>query len=145
MHKKMNEIPKKFTKFKDVNTRTKENEDLKAKVLDNVGDLFNDLYYIYKEIYEEERNNLNKKDTKKSDHTKLRLADDYMYKSEEEDRQTNKQTDKQTDKKPDKKEPPKKIKKKSCEDLNELMNKEEIGKNGESFKDILTFKGLVKC
>ena len=99
MHKKLNDFHKKFTKFKDFNPRAKENEDLKAKVLDNVGDLFNDLYYIYKERYEEERNTLNKIDKQKIDYTKLRLTYDYMYESEEEDKQT------------DKKEPPKKTKK----------------------------------
>ena len=50
------------------------------------------------------KNTLNKKGTKKFDYTKLRLADDYLYESEEED--------KQADKKPDKKEPPKKPAKK---------------------------------
>ena len=59
MHKKLNDFHKKFTKFKDLNPRTKENEDLQGKVLDNVGDFSNDLYYIYKERYEEERNTLN--------------------------------------------------------------------------------------
>ena len=70
MHKKPNDIYKNFTKFKDVNPRTKENEDLKANVLDNVGDLLNDSYYIYKERYEEEKNTLSKKDTQKIDNTK---------------------------------------------------------------------------
>ena len=42
MRKKLNDFHKKFTKFKDVNPRTKENEDLKAKVLDNAKYLFND-------------------------------------------------------------------------------------------------------
>ena len=51
---------------------------------------------IYKERYEEENDALNKKDTQKIDYTKLRLADVYLYDSEEEDKQT------------DKKEPPKK-------------------------------------
>ena len=55
MHKKLNDFPKKFAKFKNVHPRTKENEDLKVKVLDNIGDLFNDLYYIYKERCEEEK------------------------------------------------------------------------------------------
>ena len=42
-----------------------ENGDLQAKVLDNTGDLLNDLYYIYKERYEEEeKDTLNKKDKK---------------------------------------------------------------------------------
>ena len=118
MHKKLNDFHKRFTKFKDVNPQTNENKDLKAKVLDNAGDLFNDWYYIYKERYEEERDTLNKKDTKKFGYAKLRLADDYLYDSEEED--------KQTDKKPDKKEPPKKLTKIDVKNLNELINKEKI-------------------
>ena len=86
MHGKLNDFHKKFTKFKDVNPRTKKNEDLKTKVLDNVRYLFNDLNYIYKERHEEEKNNLNKKDTQKIDYTKLRLADDFLYESGEKDK-----------------------------------------------------------
>ena len=37
---------------------------MKPKVLDNVGDLFNDLYYIYKDKYNEEKDGLNPKDKK---------------------------------------------------------------------------------
>ena len=55
MHKKLNDFHKKFTNFKVVNPRTKKNEDLKAKVLDNVRYLFNDLNYIYKTRHEEEK------------------------------------------------------------------------------------------
>ena len=74
MHKKLNDFHKKFTKFKDFNPRAKENEDLKANVLDNVGDLLNDLYYIYKERYEEGRNTLNKIDKQKTDYTNKDLT-----------------------------------------------------------------------
>ena len=49
MHKKLNNFHKKVTKLKSVSPQTKTNEDLKEKVLDNVGDLFNELYYIYKD------------------------------------------------------------------------------------------------
>ena len=35
------------------------NEDLKAKVLDNAGDIFNEMYYIQKESYKEEKDGLN--------------------------------------------------------------------------------------
>ena len=82
MHKKLNDFHLKITKFKDVNPRTKDNENLEVKVLDNARDLFNDLYYIYKERQEEEKDTFNKKETKKFDYTKLRLADDYLYDSE---------------------------------------------------------------
>ena len=66
--------------------KQKNNEGLKAKVLDQAGDIFNKLQYIYKERYKEQKDALNTKDTKKFDYTKLRLADDYMYESEEEDK-----------------------------------------------------------
>ena len=37
---------------------------LQPKVLDNVGDLFNELYYIYKDKYNEERHGLDTKNNK---------------------------------------------------------------------------------
>ena len=39
MPKKLNDFHKKFTKLKNISRQTKPNEDLKEKVLDNVGDL----------------------------------------------------------------------------------------------------------
>ena len=99
MPKRLNDFHKRVIKLKGVNPQTKANQDLKAKFLDNAGDIFNELYYIYKEKYEKEKNALNEKDTKKFDYTKLRLFDDYEYESEKEE--------KETDKKPNQKEPPK--------------------------------------
>ena len=71
MHNRLNDFHKICIKLKGVNPQTKANEDLKAKVLDSAGDIFNELYYIYKEKYEEEKDALNEKDTKKFDYTKL--------------------------------------------------------------------------
>ena len=51
-----------FTKDID---ETDENKVLKPKVLDNVGDLFNELYYIYKDENNEEKDCLNTKTKKK--------------------------------------------------------------------------------
>ena len=56
-------------------------------MLDNVGDIFHKLYYIYKDKYNEENNDLNTKDTKKYEYIKLRLTNDYQYESEEEKEQ----------------------------------------------------------
>ena len=99
-------------------------------------DLFNDLYDIDKERFEEQKKTLNKKDTQKVENTKLRLADDYLYESEEE----NKQTNKQTDKKPDTKERPKKPTKIDVKKLNRLIDKEEMGINRGLFKKYLNFQ-----
>ena len=60
MYKKLNDL-KEINKFKAVNQQTDENKVLKPKVFDNVGDLFNELYYIYKNKYNEEKDGLNTK------------------------------------------------------------------------------------
>ena len=96
--------------------------------MDNVGDLFNDLYYIYKDKYNEDLNSLNTKNRKNSDYTKLRLTDDYQYKSENEEEQ-------QTSKKFNKKEPLKKPTKTDVNELNELIIKEETSVDRELFKN----------
>ena len=66
---------------------------MKPKVLDNVRDLFNELYYIYKGKYNEEKDGLNKKNKKFLYYKKLRLTDDYQYESEEEKQQTSENHD----------------------------------------------------
>ena len=60
----------------------------------NAGDLFNDLYYIYNDKYNEEINSLNTKNRKKFDYKKLRLTDDYQYLSEEEQEETSEKSTK---------------------------------------------------
>ena len=124
MYKRLQIFYTKFTGPKKVSPQTKHNKDLKEKVLDKAGDLLNELYYIYKERYNEEKNGLNTKDTKKFDYTKLRLTDDCKYESEEEE---------QTSKKPDKKEPPKKLTSIEVKRFNKLITKEETGMNRELF------------
>ena len=49
MHKKLSEFHKKITRFKNFNPKTEANKDLKAKILDKSGDIFNEIYYIYQE------------------------------------------------------------------------------------------------
>ena len=59
-------------------------KNLKEKVLNNAGDLFNDLQYIYKDKYNEEINRLDTGDRIKFDYKNLRLTEDYLYLSEKE-------------------------------------------------------------
>ena len=103
MYKKLNDL-KKINKLKAVDPQTNENKVLKSKVLDNVGDLFNELYYIYKNKYNEEKDGLNVKNKSLLYYKKMRLTNEYQYESEEEEKEEKEQ---QTNKKPDKKEPPK--------------------------------------
>ena len=64
MYKKLTDFNKKINKLKAVDPQTDENKVLQPKVLDNVGDLFNELYYIYKDKYNEEREGLDTKNNK---------------------------------------------------------------------------------
>ena len=93
--------------------------------MDNVGDLFNEVYYIYKDTYNEEINGLNTKDTKKFNCKQLRLTDDYQHESEEEREQTSRNMMK--------KKPPKKLTKTDVRGLNESIVKEETGMKKKMF------------
>ena len=84
MYKRLKEFKKRFNKFKTLNSQTDKNKNLQKKVLDNIGDLFNELYYIYKDKYNKEEYGLNSRDRKILTTRKLILTDDYQYESEEE-------------------------------------------------------------
>ena len=49
MFKKLNNFTKRFNKLKTVDPQANENKVLNPEVLDNVRDLFNELYYVYKD------------------------------------------------------------------------------------------------
>ena len=100
MFKKLNDFKKRFNKLKTVDQQTNENKVLKPKVLDNVGDLFNELYFVYKDKYNDEKEGLNTKSKKPFYYKKLRLTDGYQYESEEEKQQTSKKPNK-TNEQPD--------------------------------------------
>ena len=91
------------------------------------------MYHIYNEKYEEEKDALNEKAKKKKkiDYTELRLADGYLYESEE---------NKQAHKKPDKKKPDKKTEISDVKKFSDLINKEETGINRELFKRFFNFQ-----
>ena len=129
-YKKLKNFHKKYTDLKNVTLQIKANKNLKEKVLDYVGDLYNELHYIYKEKYNEEKYNLNTKNKKYFDYTKLWLTNDYQYKSENEEEQ-------QTSKKFNKKELPIKT---DANELNELIIKEETDIDKKLFKKYFGFQ-----
>ena len=132
MYKKLNDFKKRFNKLKTVDPQTNENKVLKPKVLDNVGDLFNELYYIYKDKYNEEKGGLNTKNKKVFYYEKLRLTDDYQYQSEEEKEEKEQQIRK--------KEPLKKQTKEDVSNFNEWANRKETGINYELFQKHFKFQ-----
>ena len=79
---------KKFTSLNNLVLQTEDNEKLKQEVLINAGDIYNELYYIYKNKYNKKINSLHTKNRIKLDYKNLRLTDDYQYPSEEEQEET---------------------------------------------------------
>ena len=59
---------KKFTSLNSLTPRTKNKEKLKLKVLMNAGDIYNKLYYIYKNRYNKMINSLDTKNRTKFDY-----------------------------------------------------------------------------
>ena len=51
MFNRMNMYHKKFTSLNNLTPRTENKEKLKQEVLNNAGDIYNELYYIYKNKY----------------------------------------------------------------------------------------------
>ena len=87
----MGEYHKKFTSLNNLVPRTENNKELKQEVLINAGDIYNELYYIFKNKYNTKINSLDTKNRKKLDYKKLRLADIYDYSSEEEQEEIQKE------------------------------------------------------
>ena len=91
MHKKLNGFCKQFVEFIYVDGKTKKGRS-KRNIQKQCWDIFNELYYIYKEKYNEEKDGLNWKNKKEFDYTNLRLANDYSYESEDEESKMDEET-----------------------------------------------------
>ena len=88
MYSLKREYHKKFTSLNNLVPRTENNKELKQEVLINAGDIYNELYYIYKNKYNKKINSLDTENRTKLDYKRLRLSDDYEYLSEEEKEKT---------------------------------------------------------
>ena len=119
----MKEIHEKYNGLNSLKPQIKDNEKLKQEVLTNVSDIYNKIYYIYKNKYNEKINSLDTKNRKELDYKKLRLSDNYLYSSEEEQEEQEEQ---------------KKLDEKTTDlnKLNEWIIEEEIDLNEELFKKI---------
>ena len=106
----MKEYHKKFNSLNKLKPQKENNKKRKQEVLTNVGDIYNELYDIYKSKYNKKINSLDAKNKKKLDYKKLRLSDNYLYLSEEEQEEqkeifpikSDDKTKQQTSKKPTK-------------------------------------------
>ena len=80
----MKEHHKKFDSLNKLKPQKENNEKRKQEVLTNVGDIYNELYDLYKSKYSKKIDKLSSKDIEKLDYKKLRHSDNYLYSSEEE-------------------------------------------------------------
>ena len=125
----MKEYHQKFNKLNNLKTRTKDNEKRKQEVLTNVGNIYNELYDIYKSKQNKKIYSLNAKNKKNLDYIKLRFSDNYLYSSEEKQKQE--QEEKQEEEE-QKKQDEKTI---DVNEFNEQINKKETDINKELFKN----------
>ena len=114
----MKEYHQKFNKLKNLKTRTKDNEKWQQEVLTNVGDTYNELYDIYKSKYNKKIDKLSANNNEKFDYKKLRLRDNYLYSSEEEQKEEQEKQDEKTI---------------DANEFNEQINKKKTDINRELF------------
>ena len=74
MFNRMRMYHEKFTSLNNLTPRTENKEELKQEVLNNADDIYNELYHIYKNKYNEKINSLDTKNRIKLDYKKLALA-----------------------------------------------------------------------
>ena len=74
----MEDSHKKFNSLNKLKTRTKDNEKRKQEVLTNVGDIYNELYDIYKRKYNKKIDRLSAKNKIKLNYKQLKLSDNYL-------------------------------------------------------------------
>ena len=86
----MKEHHKKFNSLNKLKSQKENNEKRKQEVLTNAGNIYNELYDIYKSKYRKKIDKLSAKGKKKLDHKKIRLSDEYLYSPEEEEQKPTK-------------------------------------------------------
>ena len=68
-------------------------------MLTNVGNIYDEFYDIYKSKYNKKIDRLSAKNKKKLDYKQLRLSDNYLYSSEEEQEEEQEKQEKQEEQK----------------------------------------------
>ena len=135
----MREYHEKSNSLNNLKPRTKDTEKLKQEVLNNFGDICNELYDTYKSEYNKKIDILNAKNKKKFDYKKLRLSDNYQYSSEEEQEEKQEKQEEEQEKQEEEQE---KQDEKTIyvNKFNESIIKEETDINKELFKNHFFFQ-----
>ena len=68
-----------MNRLKTFNPQTDDNKVLKEKVLDGVGDVFSELYYIYRDKHNKKKDGLNARDNTEDNNTKTKKILKLMF------------------------------------------------------------------
>ena len=80
----MKDHHKKLNSLINLKPRTRDNRNKRLEVWIHAGDTYNELYNIYRNIYNKKIDSLSAKNKKKLDYKQLKISDDYRYSSDEE-------------------------------------------------------------
>ena len=140
--KKLNKFNDEIIGLKNIVSRKKEKKEIKNKVLSSAGNLYNKLYYIYKNKYNKELNSLDTKNKKKLDYKKLRLSDD-LHSSEEEQEEEQEEEKDEEQEEEQKEEQEEEEQEETITDANKFnkwVNKQEAGINNKLFINYFKFQ-----
>ena len=113
---------KKLNSLINLKQRTIDNKNKRLEVIIHAGNIYNELYNIYKSKYNKKIDSLSAKNKKKLDYKQLKISGDYRYSSNEEQEEQQEQ-EKQVKKLFDPE-----------EDIEWMINKEDAHVNKEIFK-----------
>ena len=99
MYNLMKDHHKKLNSLINLKPQTRNNKHKRLEVLIHAGDIYDELYNIYRSKYNKKINSLSAKNKKKFDYKQLKISDDYRYSSDEEQE---KEQEKEQDKKQEK-------------------------------------------
>ena len=85
----MKEYHKKINSLNKLKPQKENNKTRKQELLTKVGNIYNELYVVYKSKYSKKIDKLSVKDKKMFDYKKLRISDNYLCCSEEEEKKNN--------------------------------------------------------
>ena len=80
----MKEHYKKLNSLINLKPRSRENKNKRLEVITHAGNIYNELYNIYRSKYNKKIDSLSAKNKKKLDYKHLKISSDYRYSSDEE-------------------------------------------------------------
>ena len=90
MYNLMKDHHKKLNSLINLKPRTRDNKNKRLEVLIHAGDIYNELYNIYRSKYNKKINSLSAKNKKKFDYKQLKISDVRLTKNKKKNKKKNK-------------------------------------------------------